>query len=150
MNKKLLLLGIILVLIEAALVLNMFYPAMSATSNKTKKPNPGRGSVKGINIGIYLDQVCTTPVESIQWGSLEPGATANKTLHIRNEGDTNTTLTMTLANWNPTASPDYISINWNYTGQTLNINQVIPITFTLHITENIQGITDFTFDITIA
>ncbi len=151
MNKKLLLLAIILTVAEAALVLNMFYPAMSASQGKgPKKPVPSNGSIKGINIGLYFDQACTTPVESIQWGLVEPGATANKTVYVRNEGDTKTTLTMTLSNWNPTNSPNHIDINWNYTGQRLDVNQIIQITFTLSISENIQGITNFSFDITIA
>ncbi len=151
MNKKLLLLGIILTVTEAALVLNMFYPAMSAGQGKgPRKTVPGQGAIKGINIGLYLDQACTTPVESIQWGLIEPGATANKTVYIRNEGDTKTTLTMTLSNWNPANSSNHIGVNWNYTGQPLNVNQAIQVTFRLSISENIQGITDFSFDITIA
>jgi len=150
-NKKLLLLGIILIVTEAALVFNMFYPAMSASQGKgPRKTVPGQGAIKGINIGLYSNQACTIPVESIQWGLIEPGATANKTVYVRNEGDTKTTLTMTLSNWSPTNSSNHIGINWNYTGQTLNVNQIIQITFTLSISENIQGITNFSFDITIA
>ena len=150
-NKKLLILAIILTVAETALILNMFYPAMSASQHRPpKKPVPSHGSVKGINVGLYSDQACTTPVESIQWGLIEPGATANQTVYIRNEGDSNTTLTMTLSNWNPTNSSNYISLNWNYAEQTLDISQVIQVRFTLFILENIQGITDFNFDVTIA
>ena len=151
MNKKLLLIAIILAVAEAALVFNMFYPAMSAGQGKgPRKTVPGQGAIKGINTGIYSDQACTTPVETIRWGLIEPGATANQTVYVRNEGDTPTTLTMTLSNWNPANSYNHISITWNYTGQTVDVNQVIPVTFTLHVSENVQGITDFSFDITIA
>jgi hypothetical protein len=150
-NKKLLILGIIIVVAEAALVFNMFYPVMSAGQGKgPRKTVPGSGAIKGINIGLYSDQACTTQVESIQWGLIEPGATTNQTVYIRNEGDSKTALTMTLSNWNPTNSSDHINVTWNYAGQTLNINQVIPVAFTLHISENIQGVTNFSFDITIA
>ena len=150
-SKKLLILGIILAVAEAALILNMFYPAMSASQRRgPKKPVPSHGSVKGINVGLYSDQACTTPVESIQWGLLEPGATANQTVYIRNEGDSKTTLTMTLSKWKPKNSSNYIGLVWDYTGQTLDISQVIQVRLTLFILENIQGITDFSFDITIA
>jgi hypothetical protein len=150
-NKKLLILGIILTVAEAILIFNMFYPVMSASQNRSpKKPVPSHGSVKGINVGLYADQACTTPVESIQWGLIEPGATANQTVYIRNEENSNTTLTMILTNWNPTNSSNYIGLNWNYTGQTLGISEVIQVRFTLFIMENIQGITDFSFDVTIA
>jgi len=151
LNKKLLLLAIILTVAEAALIFNMFYPAMSASQGKgPRKTVPGQGAIKGINVGLYWDQACMTPVESIRWGLIEPGATANQTIYIRNEGDTKNTLTMTTSNWNPTNSHNHISITWNYTGQTLDVNQAIPITFTLHIEENTHGISDFSFDITIA
>jgi len=150
-NKKLLILGIILTVVEVALIFDMFYPAMSASQKRPpKKPVPSHGSVKGINVGLYSDQACTTPVESIQWGLLEPGATANQTVCIRNEGNSKTTLTMTLSNWNPTNSSTYIGFHWNYTGQTLDVSQVVQVRFTLFISENIQGITDFSFDVTIA
>lgn len=150
-NKKLLILGTILIIAEAALVFNMFYPAILASQQgPPKKSVTSHGSVKGINVGIYVDQACTTPIESIQWGTLEPGATRDKTVYIRNQGDPNTTLTMTLSNWNPTNSSNYIDFNWDYTGQTLEVNQVIQVRFTLLILENIQGITDFSFDVTIA
>jgi hypothetical protein len=94
-NKKLLVFGLILIVAEAALILNIFYPVMSASQNRPpKKPVPSHGSVKGINVGLYSDQACTTPVKSIQWGLIEPGATANQTVYIRNEENSNTTLTM--------------------------------------------------------
>ena len=150
-NKKLLVLGTVLIIVEAVLILNMFYPVMSASQGKgPKKTVPGQGQVKGINVGLYTDQACTIPVESIQWGTLEPGETANQTLYIRNEGDQKTTLTMTTSNWNPASSSSHISLNWNYTGQTLEVNQTIPVKFMLSISENIQGVTDFSFDITLA
>jgi hypothetical protein len=150
-NKKLLLIAVILTVAEAALVFNMFYPAMSAGQGKgPRKTVPGQGAIKGINTGIYSDQACTTQVRSINWGLIEPGATANQTVYVRNEGDTPTTLTVTLSNWNPANSYNHISITWNYTGQTVDVNQVIPVTFTLHVSENVQGISDFSFDITIA
>lgn len=149
-NKKLLILGIILIVAEATLVFNMFYPAMSASQRKgPKKTVPGSGSIKSINTGLYWDQACTTPVQSIQWGLLELGATANQTVYIRNEGESNSTLTMTTSNWNPTNSFNYMSFNWDYAGQTLQVNQVVQVIFTLHIKEDIQGITDFSFDVTI-
>jgi hypothetical protein len=151
-NKKLLILGIILTIVEAALIFNIFYPAMSAANQNRphKKPVPSHGSVKGIDVGVYSDQACTTPVQSIQWGIIEPGATANQTVYVRNEGGSNTTLTMTTSNWNPNNASKYISLNWNYTGQILQASQAAQVKFTLLIMENVQGITDFSFDLTIA
>ena len=144
-RKGLLILGTILIIAEATLILNMFYPAMSASHRKSPKK-----TVKGINVGVYSDQVCTTPVVSIHWDLLEPGATANQTVYMRNEGNSTTTLVMSLSNWNPSNASNYIDLNWDYMGQALNINQVMQVRITLLILENIQGITDFGFDLTIA
>jgi len=150
-NKKFLVLGTVLIIAEIALVLNMFYPAMSASQHRPpKKPVPSHGSIKSIDVGIYADQACTSPVQSIQWGLLEPGGIANRTVYIRNEGNANSTLTMITSNWTPTNASNYISLNWDYTGQTLQVNQVVQVQFTLFIMENVQGITDFSFDLTIA
>jgi hypothetical protein len=150
-NKKLFILGIILTVAEVAIILNMFYPAMSAGQRRgPKKPVPSHGSIKGIDVGLYSDQDCTNSIQSIQWGLLEPGTTANRTVYIRNEGDSNRTLIMITSNWNPTDSFNYISLNWDYTGQTLQVNQVVEIKLMLSIQENVQGITDFSFNLTIA
>ena len=150
MNKKLLILGIILIVVEAVLIFNMFYPAMSAGQGKgPKKPVPSHGSIKSIDVGIYADQACTTPVQSIQWGMIEPGATADQTVYLRNEGNSSGTFTLITSNWNPANASNYISLNWDYTGRTLQINQVVQVKFTLLIKENVQGITDFSFDLTI-
>lgn len=150
-RKRLVVLATILIIAEAILILNMFYPAMSAGQRKgPRKPVPSRGSVKSINVGVYSDQACTTPVVSVNWGLLEPGATANHTVYIRNEGDSTATLVMSLSNWNPSTVSSYIDLNWDYAGQALNINQDMQVRFTLSVLENIQGITDFSFDLTIA
>jgi hypothetical protein len=150
-KKKLLILGIILTVLEVAMILNMFYPAMSESKRRgPKKPVPSNGSIKGIDVGLYSDEDCTNSIQSIQWGLLEPGTTANKTVYMRNEGDSNRTLTMITSNWNPTNSFNSISLNWDYTGQTLQVNQVVEVKLTLSIQENVQGITDFSFDLTIA
>ncbi len=149
-RKRLIALCTILIVAETALILNMFYPAVSAGSGKSQKKNvPSRGSVKSINTGIYSDQACTTPVASIDWGLLEPGGIATRTVYMRNEGNSNATLVMTLSNWSPGNASTYIDLNWDYTGQALSINQIMQVRFTLYVQENVQGFTDFSFDLTI-
>ena len=43
----------------------------------------------------------------------------------------------------------YMSLNWNYSGQVLNVDQVIPLELTLTVYPTISGITNFSFDTTI-
>lgn len=140
----------ILSLIALALFISALYPAMSESQRRyPKKTVPGRGLVKSVDFGIYSDEACTSPVSSIDWGILDPGSTVNRTVYIRNESNAAGNLTMILSNWTPANSPDYITFNWNYTDQTLEVGQVTPVILKLSIHENIQGITNFSFDMTI-
>jgi len=107
------------------------------------------GTVKALGVGVYWDNVCSQTVPSIDWGSAEPGAVKNVTVYIRNEGNAPITLSLQTANWNPTNATNYISLSWNYGGQTIGPNQVVAVTLSLSISADIQGITTFSFDIVI-
>jgi hypothetical protein len=74
----------------------------------------------------------------------------NRTVYIRNEGNTAATLSMATSNWNPSNASDYMTLNWDYEGQALNANEVIEVKLTLSVSASIVGITSFSFDITIA
>jgi hypothetical protein len=108
------------------------------------------GSVKTIGVGVYSDQACANPVTSINWGTIEPGSNVNKTVFIRNEGNAAATLSMATSNWNPPSASTYMTLSWNYGGQTLAVNEVKQVTFTLRVSSSVTGITSFSFDITIA
>jgi hypothetical protein len=107
------------------------------------------GTVKALGVGVYWDSGCSQTVSSIDWGSAEPGAVKNVTVYIRNEGNAPITLSLQTANWNPADATDYISLSWNYGGQTIDPNQVLAVTLSLSISSNIQGITSFSFDIVV-
>jgi hypothetical protein len=105
------------------------------------------GTVKGIGVGIYWDNGCTSKVTSIDWGLAEPGTIQNKTVYIKNEGNANVTLTLQTSNWNPTSATTYISLGWTYNNQTILVNQVMQVILRLTIASNVTGITTFSFDI---
>jgi len=150
MKRRLFVIVSVLAIAALALSLSALYPAMSESQRRyPKKPVPGRGLIKSTDFGIYADQACTTPISSINWGILDPSSTVNRTVYIRNEGNAVAGLGMTLSNWNPVNAADYITFTWDYAGQTLDVGRVTQITLTLYIRENIQGITNFTFDMTI-
>ena len=146
-RKEKIVVGAALAVVIYALTLSMLGPALSLSQANRKVSNAG--SIKGIGVGIYQDQNCTTSVSSIDWGILDPGANATKTVYIRNEGNSAATLSMTTSNWSPSNASSYISLNWNYNNQTLTVNQVIPVVFTLSVSSSISGITNFSFDITV-
>jgi hypothetical protein len=93
------------------------------------------GSVDGLGVGIYWDAGCTNRTVSFNWGPIEAGSNNTLIIYIRNE-----------MNYTPSNSSDYIFLNWNYSGQVLSADQVIPIELTLTILPNINGIDNFSFN----
>jgi len=136
-----------LILIGGALSLSMLTQAMSSIQTNTKISN--QGALKTVGVGVYWDAALTNKISSIDWGMLEPGSNVNKTVYIRNEGNAAATLSMTTSNWNPSNASNYITLTWNYGGQTLNVNEAIQVKFTLSASSSVTGITNFSFDITI-
>jgi hypothetical protein len=90
-----------------------------------------------------------TLIKNIEWGTLTPNSWQDKTIQVKNNGTVNIALGLSTENWNPTNASKYLTLSWNYTGQTLTPNQKIPLLLTLQTSANITGIVDFTFDIQI-
>lgn len=110
---------------------------------------PNAGIVKAVGVGVYEDFECSKNVTSINWGMLEPSATVNFLIYIRNEGNTHLMLNMTTVNWDPTQASQYITLSWNREGHVLNPNSVVQANLTLSISSNIIDVTNFCFDIII-
>jgi len=107
---------------------------------------PSVGTVKGIGVGVYWNSECTNRTSSIYWGLLEPGSNKTVTVYIRNEGNSGVTLSKVTQNWSPLTASDYITLDWNYAGQTLSVDQVLQTKLTLVVSSSISGITSFSFD----
>ncbi len=105
--------------------------------------------MKGIGVGVYWDSACTNRTSSINWGLLDPGSNKTATVYVRNEGNAVATLSEAAQNWNPSNASSYMTLNWNYAGQALNVNQVLQVKLTLTVSPTVSGITNFTFDTTI-
>ena len=146
-RKEKLVLGAAGALIVYTLALSTLGPVvLAALSNRTVSNS---GSVKAVGVGVYTDSACTNPVSSISWGAIDPGTNVNRTVYIKNEGNSAVTMTMAKSNWNPAAAPTYITLVWDYGGQSINVNQVVQVKLTLSVSSSVTGITNFSFDITI-
>ncbi len=99
--------------------------------------------VTGVGVGVYWDSSCTNTTCSLNWGDISPNSKNNLTIYVRNEGNSAVSLRLTTANWTPTNASSYMSLNWNYSGQNLKTNEVIPIKLTLTVSPSISDITDF-------
>ncbi len=110
----------------------------------------GQGTVKAVGVGVFWDSNCTSPVSFIDWGMVEPGSMNNVTVYVRNEGNVAATISLATDNWNPANASDYLTLSWNYDGQQLSPQEVIPTILTLTVSPSVHGIESFNFDIIIS
>jgi len=103
-------------------------------------------SVEGVGVGVYWDQACTNRTISLNLGTINAGSNSTLTVYIKNEGNSPASLSLGTTQWTPPASSDYISLNWNYSGQLLNVDQVIPLKLILTVAPTIIEITNFSFN----
>lgn len=138
--------GVILAVVMTVIVVSV----LATTLLMAYRRVPNTGNVEGVGVGVYWDDDCTDNVTSINWGFLEPGATSNKTVYIKNEGNLPVVLNITTDNWSPTLAYENITLSWNREGYVLNTT--VPVTqavLTLSVSPDISGVTNFTFDIII-
>jgi len=102
-----------------------------------------------VTIGVYEEAECITEVSSINWGDLEPGASKNVTVYVKNLGTSVTTLYLSTQNWSPSEAQNYLSIDWDYEGNPLDPDAVIPIQLILSVSTEITEIQTFSFEIII-
>jgi len=131
----------ILILVIAAVVYAQLTPRVTIHNY---------GTIKGIGVGIYSDSECTEETTFIDWGILDSrGDWSNTTLFMKNEKNTNFTLSYQTGNWTPPEAESYLSLTWNYTDQVVHPEQVIPVDLRLQVYANVTGFTNFSFEITV-
>ena len=147
-SKEFVVAGATLTLVTYVLALSLVGQVLSAV--QTSRTVSNAGTVKTIGVGVYWDDGCANPLSSVDWGVLEPGSSENVSCYIRNEGSSVSTLSMYTSNWSPSNASDYLSLSWDYGEQSIDVDEVVQVTFTLSVDASIEGITIFSFDITIA
>lgn len=96
---------------------------------------------------IYSDGECTNEVSSVGWGELRPGDSKSVTLYVKNTGTEPLTLQLSEGNWDPVAAADYMVLQWDYSGETVEVDAVIAVTLTLAVSENVDGVSYFTLEV---
>ena len=147
MSKESIIIGTIIILITYTLGLSLASQAYPAA--QTSKTLSSTGNIQTIGVGVYTNVQCSSPLSSIAWGTLEPGMNQTLVCYIKNEGTSASTLSMYASNWNPSSAENYLTLSWNYDGQSINPGDAVQVTFTLSVDASIEGITNFSFDITI-
>lgn len=107
------------------------------------------GYIRAIGVDVYFDPECTNQTTTINWGYLQPGESKNITVYIKNNGTVAMVLSHTVQNWSPASAENYITFSWDGDGKTVEAGEVTPVTLTISVAENIEGITTFSFEIVI-
>jgi hypothetical protein len=136
-------------IVVATFVLLLFMMVQVMSLVPVSKTISNVGSVKAVGVGVYQDIGCTSPLSSIDWGALDPGSNNNVTVYIRSEGNSVVSLTMNTTNWNPSTASNYMTLTWNYGGQSINVGAAVQVKLTLSVSASVAGITNFSFDINI-
>jgi hypothetical protein len=131
-------------LVAALLVITASGIVVEAVSNRKGVSNQVK--LKAVYLGLYWDNACANATVAVPWGQFSAGAVSNVTLYVRNEGDSAVKLNLTTRNWNPAHASELVTLTWNREGQVLEPQKVAAATFSLSISANIDGITDFSFD----
>ncbi len=102
-----------------------------------------------VGVGFYWDSDCANPVSFVDWGDIQPGSTVDVTVFVRNEGSQAFSLNITAENWYPIETTSYMIFSSDYTGQIIDLQEVVQITLSLTTSSSIERITSFSFDITV-
>ena len=115
-----------------------------------------RGAVPNVSavestggISVYWDKNCTKPVSLINWGNVSVGQVKEVTVFVRNEGNATTVLVETVTNWNPTGASRYLSFSWYCQNEKIEVGKTINVTQRLSVSSSVQGISQFSFAITV-
>ncbi len=106
-------------------------------------------AVEAHGLGAYWDINCTDRVFSINWGILTPVSVNNTIIYIRNEVEESRYLILETTNWSPSEASQYLNLGWDYAGQWINPGEALQITLTLAVSQYVEGILSFNFDIII-
>jgi hypothetical protein len=162
-NKKLVIplvvlvtLAITLTAVTAAVLSQQNIPA-TGTIQGTGTQTGGTGSnqrqntlTSTLNIAIYTDAAATVNCTNINWGVLNPGASATKTIYIKNTGSTQATLSMAASSWSPASASSVLTLTWNKEGSTLAAGATEPATITLQVAQDTGDLSTFNLNIVIS
>jgi hypothetical protein len=141
MNSKQKIILFTLILIISITINN----SISEIQAKTKKLN-----IEAQNLEAYWDKECSIKVSKINWDKINPGETKYICIYLKNVGDEFVFPQIEIINWNPITASKYISISTKFSCKKIKPNTICELNINLYICEEINGINNFTFDITIS
>ena len=136
------------ILLATAFACGLFLGAACfAMYQSTHQPIQNVGVIRTIGVEVYADAELTEILYVIEWGIVSPGENKSHAAWVKNTGNDAQKLVMWTEAWNPTNASAWITLTWDYEGSWIQVNASIPVLFTLHVDPNIEGVTDFSFEL---
>ena len=139
---------VVILTISAVAVAGLTFAAITINQNVGSS-----GTVTaGPNVGIFSDAACTQPVTTINWGSVEAGDTATKTIYIEDTGAAAMSPSISVGSWSPSSASTYMTVTWSTLPGTIQpgVSNAKAVTLTLTVSSSITGISTFSNQITIS
>jgi len=134
--------------IVAAAIVSVAFVAALLSASQTMT---NTGTVTGKGVEVFWDSAGTNKTTLIGWGTLSPGDAKSCLVYVKNVGYDPVALSMTTSAWAPSNASSSISLVWNCTGYVLPLhNAFVACNLVLNVSSSTAGITDFSFNITIA
>jgi hypothetical protein len=132
------------VAVTAVVMLTAVFAAL-----QTNKTFSNTGTLTTVNVGAFSDAGCTQTLSTIDWGTIVPGSSANKTIYIKNTGTAKISLNMTVTAWSPASASGYMTLTWNREDTVLNVGASVATLLVLTVSGSVSGITNFSCNATI-
>lgn len=129
--------------LSAAFVISLVVVAILIVAPAFRVRNVGK--IRAVGVALYWDAIATQVVTQIDWGYMGPGELKGATVYIRNIKSLNCTLSQNSTDWSPLIAEQFLTPDWNYTGEILAPGQQIPVLLTLQVSIDVQDVTDFSF-----
>ena len=99
--------------------------------------NNSRGEREApIDLDIYLDEDCTTKIESISWGELVLGGNSTVVVYIKNRSKIPVTLTCSLSYFSPDDAVDYLTLDWDREAYVLGAHKTVEARLILSVSSS--------------
>ena len=146
MNKNLLIpagiLGILSLVVASIIVTTQMTGVYTIGSSASLQTPP--------EIGVYWDITTLDDVTHINWGVINISTvevSKTVTVYVKNKGNTDFTGSLSTEDWNPSEASNFITLDWDFGSNPLKVGRIRTTQFTLRVSPEITGITDFNFTI---
>jgi hypothetical protein len=104
---------------------------------------------KGIGCAVFGDASATEPITYINWGNLPSDSSTTITVYVVNTGNAPCNYTVASSSFNPANAENVLTLTSDVSRLNAPPNSITPIALTQVIAADTQGITSYSYTITI-